>query len=195
MALATRQQTTGWLQRVQVPLQVALYIAIFIVSERLVGWLHVPLPANIVGMLLAMIVLVALLVFAHISRQDYIGESRWLLWLPGPATLAFAVTGCLSAPGFSPQPWWPSVVPCGYRACSRWRKLSSAVLRCVPSPRPLRWRLRSRSEVSPTRLLINALSRLQSPHRFVNVQTARGSAAVPRHLARNYPLWRTARCQ
>ncbi|ADP10445.1 murein hydrolase regulator [Erwinia sp. Ejp617] len=31
-ALATRQQTTGWLQRVQVPLQVALYIAIFIIS-------------------------------------------------------------------------------------------------------------------------------------------------------------------
>ncbi|MEN4913141.1 LrgB family protein [Erwinia amylovora] len=36
-------------------------------------------------------VLVALLVFTRISWQDYIGESRWLLWLLGPATLAFAV--------------------------------------------------------------------------------------------------------
>ncbi|HBT30788.1 MAG TPA: murein hydrolase effector protein LrgB [Erwinia persicina] len=36
-------------------------------------------------------VLVALLLVAHISWQDYIGESRWLLWLLGPATLAFAV--------------------------------------------------------------------------------------------------------
>lgn len=36
-------------------------------------------------------VLVALLLVTHISWQDYIGESHWLLWLLGPATLAFAV--------------------------------------------------------------------------------------------------------
>ena len=36
-------------------------------------------------------VLVALLLVTKISWQDYIGESRWLLWLLGPATLAFAV--------------------------------------------------------------------------------------------------------
>ncbi|GAB3421874.1 LrgB family protein [Erwinia aphidicola] len=36
-------------------------------------------------------VLVALLLVTHISWQDYIGQSRWLLWLLGPATLAFAV--------------------------------------------------------------------------------------------------------
>ncbi|WP_099350816.1 CidA/LrgA family protein [Erwinia amylovora] len=59
MALVTRQQAMGWLQRVQVPLQVALVMAIFIISEQLVNWLRLPLPANIVGMLLllAMIVL------------------------------------------------------------------------------------------------------------------------------------------
>ncbi|CCP08635.1 CidA/LrgA family protein [Erwinia amylovora] len=59
MALVTRQQAMGWLQRVQVPLQVALVMAIFIISEQLVSWLCLPLPANIVGMLLllAMIVL------------------------------------------------------------------------------------------------------------------------------------------
>lgn len=37
------------------------------------------------------LVLVALLLLAHISWQSYISESRWLLWLLGPATLAFAV--------------------------------------------------------------------------------------------------------
>jgi len=37
------------------------------------------------------LVLVALLLLTHISWQNYIGESHWLLWLLGPATLAFAV--------------------------------------------------------------------------------------------------------
>ena len=32
-----------------------------------------------------------LLVVTHISYQDYIGETHWLLWLLGPATIAFAV--------------------------------------------------------------------------------------------------------
>ncbi|MDI8954385.1 LrgB family protein, partial [Salmonella enterica subsp. enterica serovar Anatum] len=32
-----------------------------------------------------------MLVFGHISWQNYIGESHWLLWLLGPATIAFAV--------------------------------------------------------------------------------------------------------
>jgi len=36
-------------------------------------------------------VLVALLLVTRISWQNYIGESHWLLWLLGPATLAFAV--------------------------------------------------------------------------------------------------------
>jgi predicted murein hydrolase (TIGR00659 family) len=36
-------------------------------------------------------VLVALLLLTHISWQNYIDENRWLLWLLGPATLAFAV--------------------------------------------------------------------------------------------------------
>ncbi|PKH25735.1 murein hydrolase effector protein LrgB [Enterobacterales bacterium CwR94] len=36
-------------------------------------------------------VLVALLLVTHVSWQNYISESHWLLWLLGPATLAFAV--------------------------------------------------------------------------------------------------------
>lgn len=35
--------------------------------------------------------LVALLLITHISWQSYISDSHWLLWLLGPATLAFAV--------------------------------------------------------------------------------------------------------
>jgi predicted murein hydrolase (TIGR00659 family) len=37
------------------------------------------------------IVLVALLLFTHVSWNNYIAESHWLIWLLGPATLAFAV--------------------------------------------------------------------------------------------------------
>ncbi|WP_048781493.1 LrgB family protein, partial [Pantoea vagans] len=37
------------------------------------------------------VLLVALLLITHVSWQDYIAESHWLLWLLGPATLAFAV--------------------------------------------------------------------------------------------------------
>lgn len=37
------------------------------------------------------LVLVALLMLTHVSWHDYIAESHWLIWLLGPATLAFAV--------------------------------------------------------------------------------------------------------
>ncbi|MEJ5072772.1 LrgB family protein [Enterobacter ludwigii] len=37
------------------------------------------------------LLLVLILVFGHISYQNYMGEAHWLLWLLGPATLAFAV--------------------------------------------------------------------------------------------------------
>lgn len=42
-------------------------------------------------LVLTPLVLVALLLVAHVSWQDYIAENHWLLWLLGPATLAFAV--------------------------------------------------------------------------------------------------------
>ncbi|MGV3345481.1 LrgB family protein [Enterobacteriaceae bacterium LUAb1] len=35
--------------------------------------------------------LIAFLIITHISWQNYISENHWLLWLLGPATLAFAV--------------------------------------------------------------------------------------------------------
>ena len=51
MALALSPQRVGRLQRLWLPLQLLLYIGMFIASDRLVSWLHLPLPANIVGML------------------------------------------------------------------------------------------------------------------------------------------------
>lgn len=42
-------------------------------------------------LVLTPMVLVLLLVVTHISYHDYIGETHWLLWLLGPATIAFAV--------------------------------------------------------------------------------------------------------
>ena len=42
-------------------------------------------------LVLTPLVLVGLLLITHVSWQNYIAESHWLLWLLGPATLAFAV--------------------------------------------------------------------------------------------------------
>ncbi|WP_241593041.1 LrgB family protein [Rosenbergiella epipactidis] len=37
------------------------------------------------------LVLIILLLTTHISWQHYIGDNHWLIWLLGPATLAFAI--------------------------------------------------------------------------------------------------------
>ncbi|WP_218805365.1 LrgB family protein, partial [Klebsiella quasipneumoniae] len=42
-------------------------------------------------LVLTPILLVMILVFGHISYKSYLGETHWLLWLLGPATIAFAV--------------------------------------------------------------------------------------------------------
>lgn len=75
MALALSSQRTGWLQRVQVPLQVALYIAFFLFAQELVDRFHLPLPANIVGMLL----LLALIMLRVLPLGWVKAGSRWLL--------------------------------------------------------------------------------------------------------------------
>ena len=75
MALALHPQRAGRLQCLQVPLQVALYAAMFIASEQLVAWLHLPLPANIVGMLL----LLALIMLRVLPLNWVRAGSRWLL--------------------------------------------------------------------------------------------------------------------
>ncbi len=52
MDVALRRVTPALVRRLQVPVQVVLYAGLFIVAEYLVQWLHLPLPANLVGMLL-----------------------------------------------------------------------------------------------------------------------------------------------
>ncbi|MDI8746454.1 CidA/LrgA family protein, partial [Salmonella enterica subsp. enterica serovar Montevideo] len=39
--------TPAVVQRLQVPVQVLLYAGLFIFSQYLVSWLHLPLPANL----------------------------------------------------------------------------------------------------------------------------------------------------
>lgn len=37
------------------------------------------------------VVLIVLMLTTHVSWKDYIGDNHWLIWLLGPATLAFAI--------------------------------------------------------------------------------------------------------
>ncbi|MGV3345482.1 CidA/LrgA family protein [Enterobacteriaceae bacterium LUAb1] len=46
-----------WLKSLQVPVQLVFYSALFTLSEQLTDWLHLPLPGNIVGMLLLLMLI------------------------------------------------------------------------------------------------------------------------------------------
>ena len=75
MALALSPRRTDRLQPVFVPLQLVLYIGLFIFSDKLVGWLHLPLPANVVGM-----VLLLLLIMTRIVPLRWVkAGANWLL--------------------------------------------------------------------------------------------------------------------
>ncbi|MFU9136941.1 LrgB family protein [Erwinia tasmaniensis] len=63
-------------------------VLIYLLNKRLYRHWHRLL---LMPLVMTPMVLVALLLLTHISWQNYIGESHWLLWLLGPATLAFAV--------------------------------------------------------------------------------------------------------
>ena len=52
MDVALSRVTPALVRRLQVPLQVLLYAGLFIFAQYLVQWLHLPLPANLVGMIL-----------------------------------------------------------------------------------------------------------------------------------------------
>lgn len=66
----------------------AATLLIYFINKRLYRRWH---RLMLMPLVMTPMVLVALLVVSHITWQDYISESRWLLWLLGPATLAFAV--------------------------------------------------------------------------------------------------------
>ncbi|WNN44004.1 LrgB family protein [Winslowiella toletana] len=63
-------------------------LLIYFLNKRLYRRWHKLL---LMPLVMTPMLLVTLLIITHISWQNYIGESRWLLWLLGPATLAFAV--------------------------------------------------------------------------------------------------------
>ncbi len=66
----------------------ALTLLVYFVNKRLYRRKQTLL---LMPLVMTPVVLVALLLLTHVSWKDYIAESHWLIWLLGPATLAFAV--------------------------------------------------------------------------------------------------------
>ncbi|WP_449556464.1 CidA/LrgA family protein [Huaxiibacter chinensis] len=75
MAVALRRITPAVVQRLQVPVQVLLYAALFVFAQYLVTWLHLPLPANLVGMVL----MLALILCRILPLRWVRAGARWLL--------------------------------------------------------------------------------------------------------------------
>ncbi|GHD97143.1 MULTISPECIES: CidA/LrgA family protein [Pseudocitrobacter] len=75
MAEALGRVMPSVLQRLQVPVQVILYAGLFVFAEYLVNWLNLPLPANLVGMVL----MLALIVCRIVPLKWVRAGSRWLL--------------------------------------------------------------------------------------------------------------------
>ncbi|QLR41443.1 CidA/LrgA family protein [Enterobacter sp. RHBSTW-00994] len=75
MAVALSRVTPAVVQRLQVPVQVLLYAGLFVFAEYLVTWLHLPLPANLVGMVL----MLTLILFRVIPLNWVRAGARWLL--------------------------------------------------------------------------------------------------------------------
>ena len=75
MAFAPARVTPFVVQRLQVPVQVLIYAGLFVCAEYLVNWLHLPLPANLVGMLM----LLALIICRVIPLNWVRAGARWLL--------------------------------------------------------------------------------------------------------------------
>ncbi|QLS07930.1 CidA/LrgA family protein [Citrobacter freundii] len=75
MAVAISRVTPVVIHRLQVPVQVLLYAGLFVFAQYLVSWLHLPLPANLVGMVL----MLALIVCRVIPLSWIRAGARWLL--------------------------------------------------------------------------------------------------------------------
>ena len=75
MAVAIRRVTPAVIQRLQIPVQVLLYAGLFVFAQYLVSWLHLPLPANLVGMVL----MLALIICRVIPLSWIRAGARWLL--------------------------------------------------------------------------------------------------------------------
>lgn len=68
------------------------YLLFTVVCYYFSKWLHKRFPIFIfLPLVFVPIVIVALVVVLNIPYQDYMFDSHWLIWMLGPATLAFAV--------------------------------------------------------------------------------------------------------
>lgn len=75
MILALRRFTPAVTRPLQIALQVLLYVGLFLLAQTLVEWLHLPLPANLVGMLL----MLGLIVLRVLPLNWVRAGARWLL--------------------------------------------------------------------------------------------------------------------
>lgn len=69
-------------------LSLAVTVGCYAVNKRLYRACPTPLLMPIVA---TPLVLIALLLFTHVSYPQYIAQTRWLAWLLGPTTVAFAL--------------------------------------------------------------------------------------------------------
>ncbi|WP_318387907.1 CidA/LrgA family protein [Enterobacter sp.] len=75
MMLALSRVTPALLRGAQIPVQVLLYVALFVFAEYLVQWLHLPLPANLVGMMILLTLILCRIIPLNWVRAG----ARWLL--------------------------------------------------------------------------------------------------------------------
>ncbi|QOV64419.1 CidA/LrgA family protein [Kosakonia pseudosacchari] len=75
MDVALSRVTPALVRRLQVSVQVVLYAGLFIFAQYLVQWLHLPLPANLVGMIL----LLGLILCRVIPLSWVRAGAHWLL--------------------------------------------------------------------------------------------------------------------
>lgn len=75
MIVALRRFMPAVTRPLQTAIQVLLYVGLFILAQYLVGWLHLPLPANVVGMLMMLALIVCRIIPLRWVREG----GRWLL--------------------------------------------------------------------------------------------------------------------
>ncbi|MDR3103823.1 MAG: CidA/LrgA family protein [Yokenella regensburgei] len=75
MAVASGRIAPRVLQQLQVPVQVVLYAGLFVFAEYVVSWLHLPLPPNLVGMVMLLVLIACRVIPLNWVRAG----ARWLL--------------------------------------------------------------------------------------------------------------------
>ena len=75
MAVASGRVAPALLHHLQIPVQVLFYAGLFVLAEYLVLWLHLPLPANLVGMLILLTLILCRIVPLNWVRAG----AAWLL--------------------------------------------------------------------------------------------------------------------